>query len=355
MILFIGQVDARHARARGVPGGRLQARSSARMAKWVVEIDDAGAHPRARRARLPRRHAGPARPGRDRAAGGHADRDSRRRRCAARRAGRDAGRRRRRWRELQTRCWRGRAPVRHRSAARAGRETAAPAHRALRRALRPAGRHLVPPRRCCFRRRPSELCRRCRHRHQPEAGGAHQGRRPRCSWSAAACRRCRPRPIRCSTSRRRSRRSCMSIRAPRSSAASISRRSPSTRRPTAFAAALEALQPPARDRLEARGRRGACRLPRLDRQRRAKLPGAFQYGEVMAWLRDRLPDDAIVCNGAGNYADWVHRYLPLPPLRHAARADLRLDGLRRCRRRSRAKRQYPGSHRRRASPATAAS
>ena len=29
----------------------------------------------------------------------------------------------------------------------------------------------------------------------------------------------------------------------------------------------------------------------------------------MAWLRDRLPDDAIICNGAGNYAIWVHRFL----------------------------------------------
>ncbi len=39
-----------------------------------------------------------------------------------------------------------------------------------------------------------------------------------------------------------------------------------------------------------------------------KLPGAFQYGEVVAWLRDRLPRDAFVCNGAGNYAGWLHRH-----------------------------------------------
>ncbi len=38
------------------------------------------------------------------------------------------------------------------------------------------------------------------------------------------------------------------------------------------------------------------------------VPGDFQYGEVMAWLRDRLPSDAVVCNGAGNYASWIHRY-----------------------------------------------
>jgi len=37
-------------------------------------------------------------------------------------------------------------------------------------------------------------------------------------------------------------------------------------------------------------------------------PGALQLGEIVAWLRDRLPADAIVCNGAGNYAGWLHRY-----------------------------------------------
>ena len=31
-------------------------------------------------------------------------------------------------------------------------------------------------------------------------------------------------------------------------------------------------------------------------------------GEVIAWLRKRLPDDAIVTNGAGNYAAWLHRF-----------------------------------------------
>jgi acetolactate synthase-1/2/3 large subunit len=40
----------------------------------------------------------------------------------------------------------------------------------------------------------------------------------------------------------------------------------------------------------------------------AKLPGDFQYGEVMVWLRENLPADTITCNGAGNYAIWLHRY-----------------------------------------------
>ena len=38
------------------------------------------------------------------------------------------------------------------------------------------------------------------------------------------------------------------------------------------------------------------------------VPGDFQYGEVMHWLRERLPADAVICNGAGNFASWIHRY-----------------------------------------------
>jgi acetolactate synthase-1/2/3 large subunit len=37
-------------------------------------------------------------------------------------------------------------------------------------------------------------------------------------------------------------------------------------------------------------------------------PGPLDLGQALAWLRDRLPDDAIVASGAGNYTAWVHRY-----------------------------------------------
>ena len=37
-------------------------------------------------------------------------------------------------------------------------------------------------------------------------------------------------------------------------------------------------------------------------------PGAFQYGAAITWLRERLPSDAVICNGAGNFATWIHRY-----------------------------------------------
>ncbi|MCR9254560.1 MAG: thiamine pyrophosphate-binding protein [Alphaproteobacteria bacterium] len=38
------------------------------------------------------------------------------------------------------------------------------------------------------------------------------------------------------------------------------------------------------------------------------IPGDVQMGEVMAVLREELLPDAIICNGAGNYATWVHRF-----------------------------------------------
>jgi len=37
-------------------------------------------------------------------------------------------------------------------------------------------------------------------------------------------------------------------------------------------------------------------------------PGALQMGQVMSYLDSVLPPDAIMCNGAGNYATWLHRF-----------------------------------------------
>jgi acetolactate synthase I/II/III large subunit len=38
------------------------------------------------------------------------------------------------------------------------------------------------------------------------------------------------------------------------------------------------------------------------------MPGEVQYGEVIRWLSDRLPEDAIIVGGAGNFAGWLHRH-----------------------------------------------
>jgi acetolactate synthase-1/2/3 large subunit len=37
-------------------------------------------------------------------------------------------------------------------------------------------------------------------------------------------------------------------------------------------------------------------------------PGPVQLAQLYGLLRDRLPDDTVVTNGAGNYAAWLHRF-----------------------------------------------
>jgi acetolactate synthase-1/2/3 large subunit len=75
--------------------------------------------------------------------------------------------------------------------------------------------------------------------------------------------------------------------------------------PTAFAAALEGLQftkPPA----------GGAKTAHADylqwTEKPTEQPGGVNFGAVMVWLRDNLPSDAILCNGAGNFASWIHRF-----------------------------------------------
>jgi acetolactate synthase-1/2/3 large subunit len=43
-------------------------------------------------------------------------------------------------------------------------------------------------------------------------------------------------------------------------------------------------------------------------QKPLPMPGALHYGEVIAWLSQNLPEDAILANGAGNFASWLHRH-----------------------------------------------
>jgi len=40
----------------------------------------------------------------------------------------------------------------------------------------------------------------------------------------------------------------------------------------------------------------------------ASSQGGVDLGEVIGILRAELPEDAIVCNGAGNYTVWLHRF-----------------------------------------------
>jgi acetolactate synthase-1/2/3 large subunit len=38
------------------------------------------------------------------------------------------------------------------------------------------------------------------------------------------------------------------------------------------------------------------------------MPGKLQYAEIVQWLSQNLPEDAIVAGGAGNFSGWVHRF-----------------------------------------------
>jgi acetolactate synthase I/II/III large subunit len=77
--------------------------------------------------------------------------------------------------------------------------------------------------------------------------------------------------------------------------------------PTAFAAALEGLQPPNEIRW-----RDQTPIAHADflawTDKPTTVPGAVNLGEIVAALRDKLPADAVICNGAGNFSVWVHRY-----------------------------------------------
>ena len=78
--------------------------------------------------------------------------------------------------------------------------------------------------------------------------------------------------------------------------------------PTAFAAALAGAKP-----ASAPAWKGAAATAHADAQAWADptsthSPGALQMSHIMQAVDQVLPKDAIICNGAGNYAIWVHRF-----------------------------------------------
>ncbi len=73
-----------------------------------------------------------------------------------------------------------------------------------------------------------------------------------------------------------------------------------------FAAAARALEP-----VDAAARRAwaqEARLEHLAATDAQPSPGALDLVAVVKQLREALPDGAIVTNGAGNFASWLHRY-----------------------------------------------
>jgi len=77
--------------------------------------------------------------------------------------------------------------------------------------------------------------------------------------------------------------------------------------PTAFAAALEGLQPP--NDIPWRAGTGTAHEDYLAWTASATpQPGPVNFGEIVIWLRNNLAEDAILCSGAGNFSAWIHRF-----------------------------------------------
>jgi acetolactate synthase-1/2/3 large subunit len=76
--------------------------------------------------------------------------------------------------------------------------------------------------------------------------------------------------------------------------------------PSQFAAALRHVLPLESSAWRAETEQG--RKDYLENLRHIALPGELNMGDVMAYLRERLPADAIVTNGAGNFSVWAHRF-----------------------------------------------
>ena len=161
----------------------------------------------------------------------------------------------------------------------------------------------------------------------PKIARARQGLRPGGRWSAAAWAKCRrqsytlfdiPAP--------QIRPSCMCIRTPKNSAASIARLCASMRR--------RRLSPP---------RWKAC-------SRRTTIAGArrrrSRHADYMAWTEKpterRAPSISarswcgcaasfrptrMLCNGAGNFSGWMHRFYRLRRFGSIIASDFRLDGI----------------------------
>ena len=80
--------------------------------------------------------------------------------------------------------------------------------------------------------------------------------------------------------------------------------------PQAFAAALCAVRPQAAVPWQAHAEAAHADYLAWSNPAPIRIPGPLQMGEVMHHLKDALPASTIFCNGAGNFATWVHRFWP---------------------------------------------
>ncbi|HSN20931.1 MAG TPA: thiamine pyrophosphate-binding protein [Usitatibacter sp.] len=73
-----------------------------------------------------------------------------------------------------------------------------------------------------------------------------------------------------------------------------------------FAAAVASLTP-----VESPAWKGSVAEARADYvawSGRREIPGRVQMWDVVDWLNQHMPEDTIYCNGAGNFATWLHRF-----------------------------------------------
>ena len=77
--------------------------------------------------------------------------------------------------------------------------------------------------------------------------------------------------------------------------------------PIGFAAALDALKPRGPNVWSAQTGEANKEFIAWT-QAPTPQPGPVNLGAIMVWLREHAPPDAILCNGAGNYAAWIHRF-----------------------------------------------
>jgi Thiamine pyrophosphate-requiring enzymes [acetolactate synthase, pyruvate dehydrogenase (cytochrome), glyoxylate carboligase, phosphonopyruvate decarboxylase] len=75
----------------------------------------------------------------------------------------------------------------------------------------------------------------------------------------------------------------------------------------AFAAALEKLGP-VKGSAKWAEQVKAARVDYEAWQKPTVSPGNVQMAEIVRWLAANLPPDAVLANGAGNYATWLHRF-----------------------------------------------
>ena len=77
--------------------------------------------------------------------------------------------------------------------------------------------------------------------------------------------------------------------------------------PTAFCSTLEGLQPP--NDIPWKGEADTAHADYIAWTEKAtQVPGNVNLGEILVWLRNALPAESFITNGAGNFAAWIHRF-----------------------------------------------